>query len=104
MLTPAIKISMKSQSFAVSKVLQSSAASQSICLGKRKSKRLALTLMTDKDPIREQMARYTKMLLLPCFGATEKIKYRITPIAVMQYRAGILHGKQPLGRRDSGIR
>ena len=41
--------------------------------------------MTDKDPIREHMARYTKMLLLPCFGATEKIKYRITPIAVMQY-------------------
>ena len=25
------------------------------------------------------------MLLLPCFGATEKIKHRITPIAVMQY-------------------
>lgn len=41
--------------------------------------------MTDKDPIREHMARYTKMLLLPCFGATEKIKYRITPTAVMQY-------------------
>lgn len=45
---------------------------------------LTFTLMTDRDPIREQMARYTKMLLLPCFGATEKIKYRITPKAVVQ--------------------
>ena len=34
--------------------------------------------------MREQMARYTKMLLFPCLGATENIKYKITAIAVVQ--------------------
>lgn len=41
--------------------------------------------MTDRDPIREQMARYTKMLLFPCLGATENMRYNITAIAVVQY-------------------
>ena len=49
------------------------------------SKLLTLTLMTDREPTREQIARYTKMLLLPWMGATETIKYRITAVAVKQY-------------------
>lgn len=51
---------------------------------RNRQERPAFTLITDREPIREQMPRYTKMLLFPCWGATEKIKYRITAMAVVQ--------------------
>lgn len=46
---------------------------------------LTFTLITDREPMREQMPRYTKMLLLPCAGATRTIKYRMTAVAARQY-------------------
>ena len=45
---------------------------------------LTFTLMTDRDPIKEQMARYTKIFLFPCLGTIENIKYSITARAVVQ--------------------
>lgn len=33
-----------------------------------------LQLITDSEPAREQMARYTKMLVAPCVGATWKMR------------------------------
>lgn len=46
---------------------------------------LTLQLMTDREPAREQMAMYTKMLEVPCSGATYQMRYAIVPVAKAAY-------------------
>ena len=52
---------------------------------------LTFTLITDKDPTREHIARYTKTLLLPWLGATDTIRYRMMAVATKQYNRKPAH-------------